>query len=253
MIHVDALPGTPKHRLPIYSIVEKAVEEASVYLACGLGGILIENMHDTPYLNRSAGPEIVACMTAVASSIRKMTNLPLGIQILAGANQQALAVALASGLDFIRAEGFVFGHLADEGYMDSCAGELMRYRKIIGAESIAIFTDVKKKHASHQISADINLADTIRAAEFFASDGIIVTGNATGHEPDLGEAEQAYQATTLPVLIGSGISVSNIDKFWHYADAFVVGSYFKVDGNWQNPVDKNRVMQLMEQVQINNK
>ena len=37
------------------------------------------------------------------------------IQVLAGANKGALAVALAAELDFIRAEGFVFGHVADEG------------------------------------------------------------------------------------------------------------------------------------------
>lgn len=50
------------------------------------------------------------------------------------------------GLDFIRAEGFVFSHVADEGLMNACAGELLRYRKHIGAEHIQIFTDIKKKH-----------------------------------------------------------------------------------------------------------
>lgn len=67
-------------------------------------------------------------------------------QVLAGGNQQALAVALAAGLDFIRAEGFVFSHVADEGLMNACAGELLRYRKRIGADNVNIFTDIKKKH-----------------------------------------------------------------------------------------------------------
>ena len=64
----------------------------------------------------------------------------------AGANQEALAVAMASGADFIRAEGFVFSHVGDEGWVDSCAGKLLRYRRTIGAEDIMIWTDVKKKH-----------------------------------------------------------------------------------------------------------
>lgn len=60
-------------------------------------GVIIENMHDVPY-SCSLGPEVVACMTAVCSGVRSACpSLPLGVQILSSANQQALAVALASG------------------------------------------------------------------------------------------------------------------------------------------------------------
>lgn len=41
---------------------------------------------------------------------------------MAGANKEALAVALATGASFIRSEGFVFTTVADEGIMDSDAG-----------------------------------------------------------------------------------------------------------------------------------
>lgn len=108
---------------------------------------MIENMHDTPYLNQDVGPEITAAMTAVCSEVKRtVPNIPCGIQILAGANKEALAVAKACGLDFIRAEGFVFSHVADEGIMNSCAGELLRYRKSISADNVLVFTDIKKKH-----------------------------------------------------------------------------------------------------------
>ena len=40
----------------------------------------------------------------------------------------------------------MFSHIGDEGFVNSCAGELLRYRKYIGAEHVKIFTDVKKKH-----------------------------------------------------------------------------------------------------------
>ena len=104
-------------------------------------------MHDIPYLNRQVGPEIVASMSVVCNEVKKeANNLPCGIQILAGANKEALAVAKAAGLQFIRAEGFVFSHIADEGTMNSDAGELLRYRKQIDADDILVFTDIKKKH-----------------------------------------------------------------------------------------------------------
>lgn len=40
----------------------------------------------------------------------------------------------------------MYSHIADEGLMNACAGPLLRYRHNIGAEHIAIFTDIKKKH-----------------------------------------------------------------------------------------------------------
>jgi len=35
-------------------------------------------------------------------------------------------------------------------------------------------------HSSHAITQDISLIETAKAAEFFLTDGIIVTGTATG-------------------------------------------------------------------------
>ena len=109
--------------------------------------ILVENMHDIPYLNRQVGPEIVASMSVICNEVKRVANnLPCGVQVLAGANKEALAVAKAANFDFIRAEGFVFSHIADEGTMNSDAGEVLRYRKQIGADSVLVFTDIKKKH-----------------------------------------------------------------------------------------------------------
>lgn len=144
MVHVEALPETPMHSKPFQAILKQAIVESKTLQNSGVDAILLENMHDVPYLKSKVGPEIVACMTAVAIEMRQKIHLPIGMQILAAANQEALAVALAAKLDFIRVERFVFAHVADEGYMESCAGELLRYQKLIGADNISIFTDIKK-------------------------------------------------------------------------------------------------------------
>ena len=53
----------------------------------------------------------------------------LQLQILSCQNREAMSVALAASLQFIRAEGFVFSHVADEGLIaTACAGDLLRYR-----------------------------------------------------------------------------------------------------------------------------
>lgn len=163
---------------------------------------MVENMHDIPYVKSPLGPEIIAAMTRICSDVKKClpASTPCGVQarisvlvyiitcylqvkilqVLAGGNKEALAVAISSGFNFIRCEGFVFGHIGDEGYFDSCAGNLLRYRRNIGAENIQIYCDIKKKHSAHAITSDVSLVETAKAAEFFLADGLIVTGTATG-------------------------------------------------------------------------
>ena len=181
---------------------------------------MIENMHDTPYLNRKVGPEITAVMSIILYEIKQKFNVPLGIQILAGANKEAIASAYASGADFIRAEGFVFSHIADEGMFNSDAGELLRYRKMINADRIKVFTDIKKKHSTHAITSDVDIADTAKAAEFFMSDGVIITGGSTGKEPDTKEIVSVKKSVNIPVLAGSGITAKNINVYNIHNDMF---------------------------------
>ncbi|KAL5292069.1 hypothetical protein ACFFRR_011082 [Megaselia abdita] len=250
MVHLDALPGTPKYSGNFEKIVSKAVEEAKIYESHNLDGILIENMHDVPYVqDKSLGPEIVSSMTRIASEIKKVLqpNTPCGIQVLACGNRQALAIAKACDLQFIRAEGFVFGHVADEGYTDACAGELLRYRKQIDAEDVLVFTDLKKKHSSHSITADTSLLETAHAAEFFLTDGIVLTGTATGHAADTKDLEDLNGKVKVPLLIGSGVTKDNISQY-SKAEALIIGSYFKEKGNWENKLSDKRISELMNKV-----
>lgn len=135
-------------------------------------------MHDVPYIqSENIGAEVIASMARVSCEIKHiLPNTPCGVQVLASGNKQALAIAKVANLQFIRAEGYVFAHVADEGFTDACAGHLLRYRKQIDAENVLIFTDLKKKHSSHSITGDVSLLETVHAAEFFLTDGVILTG-----------------------------------------------------------------------------
>jgi len=246
MIHVGALPGTPAQCASLRQILRQARREAGVYRSAGVHGLIIENMHDTPYLKGGVGPEITAAMTAVARAVKEEAGLPTGIQILAGANREALAVALAAGLDFIRAEGFAFAHVADEGLMESCAAELLRFRREIGAEKVRIWADVKKKHSSHAITSDVSIGATAHTVEFMRGDAVIVTGGFTGDAASLHELEVVKKAVSLPVLLGSGVSTENLGDCYALADGFIVGSDFKKDGDWKNQPEATRIRSLME-------
>jgi uncharacterized protein len=256
MVHLAALPGTPRSpqgpagRHSLSKIIDQACRDAAALIQGGVDALLVENMHDRPYLNGAVGPEIVASMTACCLALKNSgllpASLPVGIQVLAAANQAALAIAQAAGLQFIRAEGFVFAHVADEGLIQAQAAELARYRRSIGAEHIALYCDIKKKHASHALTADVDLAETAQAAEFFLADGLIVTGTRTAVPPAAAELRSVKTACPqLPLLVGSGVTTANIREFLSIADAVIAGSSVKEQGDWRNPVDAAAVAALV--------
>jgi membrane complex biogenesis BtpA family protein len=246
MIHVGALPGTAAGGASVSEIAAHAVSEARLYSACGVDGLMIENMHDVPYLRGRVGAEVAAAMAVIGRAVKEECALPTGVQILAGANLEAVAVAHAAGLDFIRAEGYAFAHIADEGWIESSAAELLRYRKQIGADRVEVWADVKKKHSSHAVTTDISLGATAEAVEFMRGDAVIVTGSATGQPPSLADVEEVKTHCRLPVILGSGLNASNLADFHPSADGFIVGSYFKRDGYWANDIDRGRVERFME-------
>jgi membrane complex biogenesis BtpA family protein len=255
MVHLRALPGTPRAEINASEISRIAAEEARVLIDAGFDALIVENMHDAPYVHagvdgRGHPPETVAATTRCALAVRKEVGgkLPIGVQVLSGGNREALAIALACELEFIRCENFVFSHVADEGLLARAeAGPLLRYRRSIGAERVRVFCDLKKKHASHALTADVSLADAAHAAEFFGADGLIVTGIATGRAASPQDVAEVREASKLPVLVGSGVTPENAGELFDAgADGLIVGSSIKRGGLWSNPIDPKRCRALVK-------
>ena len=249
MIHVLPLPGSPLYSGPLEKIISQACNEAEVYCAHGVDSLLVENMHDRPFTHTRVAPETVSAMTRVCSAVRDKVGgrIPIGVQVLSAANKEALAIAKCCNLQYIRAEGFVYSHVADEGWTDSCAADLLRYRKIIQADSVAILTDIKKKHASHSVTEDLDIVEAARGAEFFLSDGLVLTGVSTGQPASVEEFDRVREQTNLPIFIGSGINDFNIYSF-KKSTGLIVGSHFKKNGIWYNELDENRIRNFMKLV-----
>lgn len=242
MVHLRALPGAPSHALPPEEIVRIAVREARTLAEAGFDALIVENMHDRPYLAEAGVPETVATFAIAVAAVTAAVRIPVGVQVLSGATGAALAIAHAAGGSFIRAEGFVFASVADEGLLaEACAGPLLRARRRLGADGVRILADLRKKHSSHAITADLDGAAWARAAEFFGADGVIVTGNETGTAVDQAELAAVRAATRLPVLVGSGAAADSAQALLEHADALIVGSALKRDGLWSNDLDPARV------------
>lgn len=71
--------------------------------------------------------------------------------------------------------------------------------------------------------------ETALAAEFFLSDGIVLTGKTTGNAIRKSDFIKIQNSCSLPIVIGSGVTAENVADFLN-ANAIIVGSYFKKEG-----------------------
>lgn len=250
-VHVDPLPGAPRYDgSPLRDIAARAVEDCRAYLDGGVDVLLIENAGDVPYRRPElVGPETVAGLTAVGTTIRAaLPDAPMGVIIVAHAVLQSIAVAKAIDATFVRANQWVHGYVANEGYVEGVAAEALRYRAAIGAEDVRIVADVHVKHGSHAIVGDLSLAQLTHDVEAFDADVLIATGNHTGDPTPIAEVEAIKAAATRGVLVGSGLDASNAAELLTVADGAIVGSAMKRDGVWWERVDRARVEAIMRAV-----
>jgi uncharacterized protein len=96
------------------------------------------------------------------------------------------------------------------------------------------------------------VADLARSVAFSSNpDAICVSGLITSQAADaseLAEVANAVKGTGVPILVNTGFKASNAETLLTYADGAVVGSSLKVDGITWNPVDQNRVKEMMTTV-----
>lgn len=246
MVHLPPLPGSPGHRGgPLEGIVRFALREAKALEEGGVDAILVENFHDYPYpTDRVPTPTLIA-MAAVAYRVKESTSLPVGVNLLFNDAEDELYLAWCLGLDFIRVEGFVDLLFSDMGPLFPKAPDLMRLRRLLGAESVAILADVQGKY-THPYPERPLLESARDAFERGGAEAVILTGARTGQAAPLETVR--FLKEKFPekkILLGSGITPEAIPELLAVADGAIVGSYFKQEGKVENPVDPARVRRLM--------
>lgn len=78
------------------------------------------------------------------------------------------------------------------------------------------------------------------------ADGLIITGTTTGDPANTNDVFQVKNNTSLPVLVGSGVTKSNLHQYLS-SDAVIVGSYFKKHGKWNNELEEEQIKQFQEE------
>lgn len=247
VVHALPLPGSPEYAgQPMQAIYDRALADAEAYATAGMDGLIVENHGDIPFLKPGAlGPETAAVMAVMTERVRQATGLTVGVNVLANAAIPALAVARAAGAGFIRVNQWANAYVANEGLIEGPAAEAMRYRRNLSAQDVRIFTDSHVKHGAHAITADRSLAELTRDLEWFGADVVIATGQRTGDAASGDELAGIKDATTLPVLVGSGATTENLARILAVADGVIVASSVKVGGVWWNPVKPQKARAFM--------
>jgi hypothetical protein len=208
----------------------------------GLHGLIVENHGDVPFSKPDdIGPETPAFMAVVVERIKRNFDVPIGINVLANAPITAFAIARATDSAFIRVNQWANAYIANEGFMEGRAAQAMRFRSALRGEGIKVFADSHVKHGSHSITSDRSIGELTRDLDFFDVDAVIATGHRTGDSATMEEIEEVADATSLPVLVGSGVDADNIAQILTRASAVIVASSLKKDGVWWNPVDPEKV------------
>jgi membrane complex biogenesis BtpA family protein len=246
MVHLAPLPGSPRWEGSMERVRQHALADAQALAEGGFDAVLIENFGDVPFTAGRAEASTVAAMSVVIAAIHAvLPGLPLGVNVLRNDARSALAIACATGANFVRANIHAGAVVADQGLLQADAHGTLRDRRLLGTD-VAIFADVQTKHAAPlaPVELEAEARDLIYRS---LADAVIVTGRATGETTALADLKRVRCAVPdVPVLVGSGVTAESAAELLAVADGLIVGTWIKREGRIENPIDGARVRRLVD-------
>jgi hypothetical protein len=221
-----------------------ALSEASKLERAGMDACIVENVGDTPLLKENLPPYTVAAMATVTKEVVEHTKMKVGVNMLRNACEEALSVAHVAGAQFIRCNVLIGAYATDQGIIEGCSARVARLKKALDSD-VLVFGDVHVKHAYPIFNVDIEYAAQ-DLAERGGADAVIVSGPRSPVPPSFERVKKVRDAIDKPVLIGSGIGLSNVKKFYQESDGILIGEPdFKVGGVWGGPSDERAYRKAM--------
>lgn len=249
MVHLPPLPGRRFRHVDIDRLVEYAIWEAGKLRDAGFKAVLLENYNDAPYHVVVNDPLTLSTMALVVREVsRAYPDLVVGVNLLRNSTAQTIALASAAGARFVRVNAYCEPRTSMEGLLSPAAAEIEDLRWQL-PHMVMVFADVDVKHS--QPLGRYNLEEVVKdCITRGRPDAIIATSSSTGEAPEPGYVASIKRfAQPKPVLVGSGITVENIEAYWAVADGFIVGTSIKLNGKTTNPVDERRARSLAEKAE----
>jgi len=240
MIHLAPLPGSPRGGT-LEAALDAARADAEALAGVGVDGLVVENFGDAPFAKDRVPPVTVAAMAIAIADLKRDHNVPIGVNVLRNDAEAALSIAAVTDADFIRVNVHTGAVVADQGVIEGKARETLLLRRALGVGTL-LFADVRVKHAAPLGGAVVDLVQ--EAKDTFgrgAADALILSGAATGASADPAELARVREALPgAPLLVGSGVTEDNVERFWPVCDGMIVGSALKRQGDARQGVDPER-------------
>ena len=210
--------------------LSEALREVDIFHKHGVDGIIIENYHGTQDDVRGVLEELH----------NTVDNIKVGVNILTSRDRRSFQgfksfeYAERYGADFVQFDSVQSGHI-----------NVAEYAQIRAKHPrIAVLGGVRFKY---QTPLNLTLEEEIEDAKS-RCEAIVTTGDGTGIETPLSKLESFKQyLPKFPLISGAGVNLSNVREQFKFADAVIVGSYFK-NGITQNKVEEDRVASFMNEV-----
>jgi membrane complex biogenesis BtpA family protein len=229
-------------------VVERAVLDARTLEAAGFPALMIENFGDAPFFAETVPAVTVAAVTAVANEVRRVVDLPFGVNILRNDGLAAVAVAAAVGAGFIRVNVLSGTMNTDQGPIVGRAAEVARARTAL-APHLLVLADVFVKHAVPPAGLTIEQA-AVDTWERGGAHALVVSGAGTGAPTDPEHARRIRRVVPdAPIVIGSGATAESLAGLSGVVDSIIVGTSIKAGGRATSPVDPVRASAFISAAQ----
>ena len=247
MCHLQAMPGDPYYdaEAGMDFVVEKAKQDLLNLQDGGVDSIMFSNEFSLPYLTR-VKPQTTAAMGRVIGELMSFIKVPFGVNVLWDPIA-SIDLAAATGAKFIR-EIMSGVYASDFGLWNTNSGLVARHKVEVGRRDLKLLFNIVPEAAKYL--ADRDIGEIAKTTVFNnRPDALCVSGLTAGAETDsqvLLRVKSVVPDTV--VFTNTGCRIDNVEKQLAHADGAVVGTTFKVDGKFENPVDKNRVREFMDKV-----
>lgn len=247
MCHLQAMPGDPGYDKAggMKKVIESARHDLRGLQEGGVDAVMFSNEFSMPYLTK-VRTETVAAMARVIGELMPEIRVPFGVNVLWDPIA-SLDLAAATGAKFVR-EIFTGVYASDFGLWNTNCGAAVRHQHEIGAENVKLLFNIVPEAAKYLAQRDI--VEIARSTVFNNKpDALCVSGLTAGAETDaqiLSLVKETVPGTV--VFANTGVRPQNVEQQLAIADGAVVGTTFKVDGKFENPVDTARVKLFMDKV-----
>ena len=247
MVHLLALPGDPYFDAKggMEAVIQHARRDLEALQAGGVDAVMFSNEASLPYLTR-VETVTTASMARVIGELLGEIQVPFGVNVLWDP-VASLDLAAATGAKFVR-EIFTGVYASDFGLWNTNVGATVRHQQAIGAGDVRLLFNIVPESAVYLGVRDV--AEIAKSTVFNCRpDALCVSGLTAGVEANSDVLRVVKEAVPgMMVFANTGVNMDNVAEQLAVADGAVIGTAFKEEGKTFNPVDVDRVKELMGKV-----